>query len=107
MPEILLAITTFPERQTAERIAKTLLSEGLAACVNITETDSHYHWEGKLEQSREAMALLKTTAHAWPRLQERLLALHPYELPELIAMPVEHGSPAYLSWVAQNCLPHR
>lgn len=101
--EILLVMTNLPDRAVAERIAETLVTEGVAACVNVlTECTSIYRWEGKLEHSREVPLLIKTTKAAYPRLQDELRKLHPYELPEIIALPVSAGLPEYLTWVVQE-----
>lgn len=101
--EALLVITNLPDRATAERIADTLVTQGVAACVNVlADCTSIYHWEGKLEHANEVPLLIKTTRAAYPRLEDILRKLHPYELPELIALPVSAGLPEYLNWVAQE-----
>jgi periplasmic divalent cation tolerance protein len=101
--DILLVITNLPDRAAAERIAEALVTEGVAACVNVlAECTSIYHWEGKLNRTSEVPLLIKTTKTAYPRLEETLRKLHPYELPELIALPVSAGLPEYLNWVVQE-----
>lgn len=101
--EVLLVMTNLPDRVTAERIAETLVTEGVAACVNVlAECTSIYHWEGKLNRTSEVPLLIKTTKAAYPRLQDALRKLHPYEVPELIALPVSAGLPEYLNWVIQE-----
>lgn len=106
MPEVLIAITTFPEMESARRIASLLVEEALVACANlIPGAESVYRWQNQLERSQEVVALLKTTTEVWERLERRLKELHPYQCPELVALPLAHGSPAYLQWVAQNCPP--
>lgn len=101
--EVLLVMTNLPDRVTAERIAETLVTEGVAACVNVlAECTSIYHWEGKLNRTSEVPLLIKTTKAAYPRLQDALRKLHPYEVPELIALPVSAGLPEYLNWVVQE-----
>jgi periplasmic divalent cation tolerance protein len=98
--EILLVITNLPDRATAERIAETLVTEGVAACVNVlAECTSYYRWEGKLNHTSEVPLLIKTTREAYQRLEVALRKLHPYDLPELIALPVSTGLPEYLNWV--------
>lgn len=100
MNEVLLVITNTPDRATAERMAEALVTERVAACVNIlAECTSVYHWEGKLERVGEVPLLIKTSRTAWPRLEAELRKLHPYELPEIIALPVTAGLPEYLDWV--------
>jgi periplasmic divalent cation tolerance protein len=106
MSEVLLVLTNLPDRAAAERVAHALVAEGAAACVNIlAECTSVYRWEGKLEHSKEIPLLIKTTRAAYERLEDALRKLHPYELPELIAVPVTAGLPAYLAWVAQETQP--
>ena len=100
MSEVLLVITNVPDRAAAERIADTLVTEGVAACVNImAECASVYRWQGKLERANEVPLLIKTTRTAYPQLEEKLRKLHPYELPEIIALPVAAGLREYLNWV--------
>ena len=101
--EVLLVMTNLPDRDVAERIAASLVTEGVAACVNVlADCTSVYHWEGKLNRATEIPLLIKTTKAAYPRLQDALRKLHPYEIPELIALPVSAGLPEYLSWVVQE-----
>jgi periplasmic divalent cation tolerance protein len=100
---VLLVITNVPDRATAERIAEALVTEGAAACVNVlTECTSIYRWQGKIEHTSEVPLLIKTTRAAYPRLESSLRSLHPYELPEIIALPVSAGLPDYLNWVVQE-----
>jgi periplasmic divalent cation tolerance protein len=104
--EVLLVMTSLPDRASAERIADALVTEGLAACINILAgCTSVYHWEGKLNHTDEVPLLIKTTRSAYPRLEAALRKLHPYELPELIALPVSAGLPEYLNWVTQETKP--
>ena len=103
MSEVLLVITNLPDRASAERVAETLVIQRVAACVNIlAECASIYRWEGKLEHANEVPLLIKTTRAAYPELEEALRKLHPYELPEIIALPVDAGLPEYLNWVVQE-----
>lgn len=103
MTDILLALTTCPTPENAETLATTLVSEGLAACVNqLPGVHSTYLWQGQLQRDSEILLLIKTTATQLAPLEIRLKALHPYELPELIAIPVCAGSLPYLDWVRQN-----
>jgi periplasmic divalent cation tolerance protein len=95
-----LAITTCPNMEVAETIASALVQERLAACVNILPgARSIFEWQGKLEKEQELVLLIKTRRDRLPPLETRLLELHPYELPELIVVPVEGGSAPYLSWL--------
>jgi periplasmic divalent cation tolerance protein len=105
-PEVLMVITNVPDRETAERIADSLVTQRVAACVNILAgCTSVYHWEGKLNHTGEVPLLIKTSREAYPRLEAALRKLHPYELPEIIALPVSAGLPEYLNWVAQETKP--
>ncbi len=103
MNEVLLVLTNLPDRATAERIADALVTQGVAACVNVlAECASVYRWQGKVERASEVPLLIKTTRAAYPQLESALRKLHPYELPEIIALPVSAGLPEYLNWVAQE-----
>jgi periplasmic divalent cation tolerance protein len=103
MSEVLLVVTNLPDRASAERIAETLVIEHVAACVNVlAECTSIYRWEGKLEHASEVPLLIKTTRAAYPKLEEALRKLHPHELPEIFALPVDAGLPEYLNWVVQE-----
>lgn len=103
---MLVVLCTFPDLETARRVVTTLVTEQLAACFNLVPgAESVYVWEGKLETSAEVLALGKTTEAAWPVLRERLKELHPYEVPEILALPVESGLPEYLKWVEGSVKP--
>ncbi len=104
--EILVVITNLPDRAIAERIAETLVTERTAACVNIlAECTSVYRWQGKTEHACEVPLLIKTTRAAYPQLESALRKLHPHEVPEIVALPVNAGLPEYLNWVAQETSP--
>jgi len=106
MSEVLLVITNLPDQLTAKRVAESLIAEDVAACVNIlAECTSVYCWEGKVETASEIPLLIKTSRAAYPRLESALRKLHPSELPELIAVPVTAGLPAYLAWVEHETQP--
>ena len=97
----LLVITNLPDPESAQALAGALVDAGLAACVNIlAPCRSVYHWEGKQEIATEVPLLIKTTAARYPALEEAICARHPYELPEIIAVPIDQGLPAYLQWVS-------
>jgi periplasmic divalent cation tolerance protein len=92
--------TTFPDRATAEQVGARLVEERLAACAQVLgPIDSTYWWQGKVEQSPEWYCHLKTTFERFSALEQRLRALHPYETPEVIAVPILQGSADYLSWI--------
>jgi len=96
----LLVLTNLPDRETAERLAGELMEKRVAACVNIlAPCRSVYRWKGAVQREDEHPVLIKTTAERYPALEAAIRAAHPYELPEIIAVPIEHGLPAYLAWV--------
>ena len=98
---VIVVFSTFPSEDKAAEIARTLVSEGLCACANlIPPVRSIYRWQGELCDERETLAMMKTTSERFEALRERLVALHPYEVPEVIALPVEAGHAPYLDWVA-------
>ena len=104
--EIFLACSTFPEIETARRIARQLVTEKLAACANIVPAvESIYRWQDKIENSSEALVFFKTTAAGYAAFQDRLKALHPYEVPEIICLRIAAGLPEYLRWVEAGCAP--
>ncbi|WP_448507109.1 divalent-cation tolerance protein CutA [Immundisolibacter sp.] len=95
-----LLLSACADAATAEQIAGTLVEEGLAACVTLLPgARSVYRWQGKLERAEECLLLLKARADDYPALERRLLELHPYDVPELLALPVLAGNPAYLKWL--------
>ena len=105
MPDdtVLLCLCTCPDADSAQRLAEALVDERLAACVNrLPGLRSTYRWQGEMRTEDEELLLIKTTTARFEALQARLLALHPYELPELIALPAERGHAAYLDWVRAN-----
>ena len=98
---ILLVITNCPDETSANAIALAVVEARLAACVNILpRVQSVYRWQGAVESASEIPLLIKTTAANYPALEAAIQAQHPYEIPEIIALPVERGLPAYLNWVA-------
>jgi periplasmic divalent cation tolerance protein len=97
----LLVLTNLPDRAAAERLAEALIEARVAACVNIlAPCRSVYRWKGAVQHDEEHPVLIKTTAERYPELERAVRAGHPYELPEIIAVPIERGLPAYLDWVA-------
>lgn len=106
MSNTLIAFCTCPDEETARGIAGTVVAEGLAACVNIIgPVRSVFSWEGEVSDESELLLLAKTTEAAYPGLEARITALHPYDVPEVIAAPVTAGSRAYLDWVADAVSP--
>ncbi len=99
--EVLLILTNLPDTQAATALAQSLVDERLAACVNVlSPCRSVYRWQGQIELADEVPVLIKVAASGYPALEAAIRARHPYELPEIIAVPVTHGLPAYLNWVA-------
>ena len=98
--DFLLVITTLPDEASARKLADALVAGRLAACVNIlAPCRSVYRWKGALESELEIPLLIKTTRDVYPALEAAILAAHPYELPEIIALPLALGLPAYLGWI--------
>jgi len=106
MNDVVLVLSTAPAApgdDTAEQIARTLIDERLAACVNIhAPMASIYRWKGAVERDSERQLVIKTTRNTLPALEKRLRELHPYELPEFIVVAASGGSTVYLEWVAQQ-----
>lgn len=95
-----VVLTNAPDRAVAQQIADALIARRLAACVNILgECTSVYRWQGAVETAAEVPLIIKTSAAHYSDVEAAIRSLHPYELPEIIAMPVTHGLPAYLDWV--------
>ena len=105
MSDVLLVITNLPDAASAAKLAQQLIEARAAACVNqLAPCTSTYRWQGKIETATEVPLLIKTTQVAYPRLEKLIQAAHPYELPEIIAVPVSIGLPAYLDWVAAETI---
>jgi len=103
MSDVLAVLVTVPSPAIAARIGTALVKEGLAACVNVVPgVRSIYAWQGKVCDDRELMLVIKTTRRRYAELERRVKALHPYRVPEVIALPVRLGSAAYLRWVRQS-----
>ena len=100
---IRIVFSTIDDDQKAEELATTLVSEKLAACVNIIPSvRSVYHWQGTVEKAVENLLIIKTSEGRLDELLGTLQELHPYDLPEIIALPVETGLPEYLKWVVET-----
>jgi periplasmic divalent cation tolerance protein len=101
MTDALVVLVTAPGAAEAAALARALVEERLAACGNVVPgLRSIYRWEGKVQEDTEALLVLKTTRARFEALRERILALHPYQVPEVLALPVEAGSAPYLAWIA-------
>lgn len=93
--------TSFPNKADAQRVSRILIEEKLAACANILTARSIYHWKGKIEDENEVFVILKTDEDTYPTLERRLLELHPYEVPMIVALAVQTGSKSYLAWLSK------
>lgn len=106
MSDILLVLTTLPDEASAATLAAHLVEHRLAACVNqLAPCQSLYRWQGKVETAVEIPLLIKTTREQYAALEAAVIGMHPYDVPELIAVPVETGLPAYLRWVGEESTP--
>jgi periplasmic divalent cation tolerance protein len=102
MTDYIVIFVTAPEDEAAD-LGKTLVEEKLVACVNIVPgLRSLYWWEGQIEDEPEALCIMKTRSELFERLQKRVRELHPYEVEEIIALPILAGNPPYLDWIKQN-----
>lgn len=101
--DVSLVLTTVPDRETGARIVRALVDERLAACGNLVPgVTSIFRWEGAVQEEAEVLVLLKTRGGAVERLVRRVAELHPYEVPEVLSLPVGAGLPAYCGWVAEE-----
>ncbi|PYK83064.1 MAG: divalent-cation tolerance protein CutA [Verrucomicrobia bacterium] len=101
---VLLALSTFPDRETAQRVSNQVVTEKLAACANILPAvESIYRWKDKVETGNETLVIFKLGEDRQSAFQEKVRSLHPYEVPEIIFFPVSNGLPEYLHWVADSC----
>ena len=99
-PDYVLILTTFPATADAAAVARALVDERLAACVNLLPPmQSIYRWEGQVQEEPERQVLIKTTRRRTEALRDRLHALHPYDVPEFIVLPISEGGEAYLRWI--------
>ena len=103
MSDALLVITNVPDTACAREIARSLIGAHLAACVNILPAvQSVYCWQGAIEEANEVTLLIKTVQARYVELENVIKSAHPYEVPEIIALPIEAGLPAYLEWIVQE-----
>lgn len=103
MADVVIVLTTVPSIEVGETIARALVSARLAACVNVLPPmTSVYRWNGAVQRETEHQLVIKTAGALVDALRERVAALHPYDLPELVIVPVLGGDPAYLAWVLQE-----
>ncbi|MBM3356621.1 MAG: divalent-cation tolerance protein CutA [Betaproteobacteria bacterium] len=103
MDEVILVLTNLPDRAAAAKLARELVARRVAACVSVLgESTSVYRWKGSVEEAREVPVLIKTRAALYPELEAAIREQHPYELPEIVAVPIVRGLPDYLEWVAEE-----
>ena len=103
MSDCLLVLTNLPDEAAAQRLARQIIESHAAACVNqLSPCTSTFRWQDKIETASEVPLLIKTTTLAYPRLESLIRAAHPYELPEIIAVPLSAGLPEYLGWIGQE-----
>jgi periplasmic divalent cation tolerance protein len=101
---IVLALSTFPDAEIARRISNQLINESFAACANILPAiESIYRWKENIESGNEALVLFKLSEDRQSAFQDKLRSLHPYDVPEIIFVPVANGLPEYVQWVVKNC----
>jgi periplasmic divalent cation tolerance protein len=102
--EFVVALSTFPDAETARKISRELVENALIACANvIPAVESLYFWKDKVEQSAEVLVIFKLTAARFTEFSKRLQQLHPYDVPEIIRFNVAEGSPDYLRWISESC----
>jgi len=108
VPNVLVVLVTVPTPASARRIADTLITRRLAACVNVVPSvESTFWWQGKVDRCRELLLVIKTTAPRFEALRRAVLSLHPYDVPEVIALPVINGHAPYTRWVRSSVVPAR
>ncbi|MFO1206096.1 MAG: divalent-cation tolerance protein CutA [Burkholderiales bacterium] len=104
--DTLLIFTNLPDRESALALAQALVDARVAACVNVLGgCTSIYRWQGAIETAAEVPVLIKTRAALYAAVEQAIRARHPYDVPEIVAVPLSHGLPAYLEWVAAETLP--
>ena len=103
---VIAVLTNLPDSDSAFNLAREVVRLRLAACANVlSPATSFYRWEGRDEQATEYPVLIKSTRERYPALEQAIRGLHPYDLPEIVAWPIETGLPAYLDWVAKEVEP--
>ena len=99
-----VVLSTAPDQEAGERIGRTLVEEGLAACVSLVPNiTSIYRWKGAVERATEVLLVLKTKSSLWPELARRLQAIHPYDVPECVALEPREVASSYLAWLLAEC----
>jgi periplasmic divalent cation tolerance protein len=104
--EVVLALSTFPDADTAQRVAREIVELRLAACGNVLpQIHSVYRWQGKVESADEALAIFKLSVNRYAEFETKLRSLHPYDVPEIVSCKIDRGFPEYLRWVLDSCAP--
>ncbi|MBW2329239.1 MAG: divalent-cation tolerance protein CutA [Deltaproteobacteria bacterium] len=99
MTECIQVITTVAVQEDADKLARLVLEQRLAACIQITPCRSFYHWQGAIEQDNELKLVMKSSVNLYPQLEKFILDHHPYDTPEILAVPVQFGNSGYLDWL--------
>jgi len=101
--EYILVLTTVPDKKSGQEIAQVLVEERLAACVTVSgAAQSSYWWKNKISQDQEHILFIKTRGKLYSRVEEKILKIHPYEVPEIIALPLIQGYAKYLNWISKE-----
>jgi periplasmic divalent cation tolerance protein len=103
--DFVVVLTTLPDRRTARLLARHLVTDRLAACVQATAIESTYTWQSELHEEEEILLIVKTRRARYPELEEAILRHHPYETPEIVLLPIETGLPSYLAWIDKSTAP--
>jgi periplasmic divalent cation tolerance protein len=105
--QFVIAFSTFPDKETAQKITRELVENAIVACANLVPSvESIYFWQEKVETSTEVLAIFKMTAARYSEFQSRLRELHPYDVPEIIRLNIAEGSADYLRWIGESCGRH-
>jgi periplasmic divalent cation tolerance protein len=102
--EFVIAFSTFPDRETAQKIARELVENAIVGCANLVPAvESIYFWKEKVEASPEVLAIFKMTAARYSEFESLLRELHPYDVPEIVRLNIAEGNPDYLRWIGESC----
>lgn len=102
---VLVILCTVPNQEVGQRIAKALITDQLAACVNLLPgIESVYRWDNQIETSSETLLLIKSQEHLYEKIEQKLISIHPYDCPEIMSLPVKSGFSGYLEWIQANVI---